>query len=122
MSEQTEFRAEVRDWLANHCPQGARGPGVVHTGSTKITFTDDTNRWKDVMADRGWTVPMWPKEYGGGGLSVDETRILYEEMGAIDARPPLVDMGTRMLGPTLLEYGTEAQKKRHLTVIAPGSL
>ena len=63
---------------------------------------------------------MWPTEYGGGGLSLEQTKVLYEEMSAIDARPPLRNMGTRMLGPTLLEYGTEDQKRRHLTAIAEG--
>ncbi len=73
----------------------------------------------ETMAERGWTVPGWPKEYGGG-LSTEESLILYEEMRAIGARAPLVNMGTRMFGPTLLEFGTEDQKKRHLTVIAQG--
>ncbi|MGK0400941.1 MAG: alkylation response protein AidB-like acyl-CoA dehydrogenase [Candidatus Azotimanducaceae bacterium] len=85
-----------------------------------MTFKPDTQRWLAVMAERGWTVPQWPKEYGGAGLSLAETQVLYEEMQAIDARPPLVNMGTRMLGPTLLEHGTEDQKLRHLTLIAKG--
>ena len=63
---------------------------------------------------------MWEKEYGGAGLSIAQTQVLFEEMSAIDARPPLVNMGTRMLGPTLLEFGTEDQKKRHLNLIARG--
>jgi acyl-CoA dehydrogenase len=54
------------------------------------------------MAERGWTVPTWPTEYGGGGLSPDQAKILYEEMGAINARSPLMGMGTSMIGPTLL--------------------
>ena len=120
MSELTEFRADVRGWLAENCPAGVRGPGAVHTGSTKQTFDADTQRWLEVTAERGWTVPDWPVAYGGGGLSPDETRILLEEMAAISARAPLINMGTRMLGPTLLEYGTEAQKKEHLTRIAQG--
>lgn len=116
-----DFRAETRAWLTENCPQGARGAGEIHTGSTKVAIKDpDVQAWMETMAERGWTVPMWPEAYGGGGLSEDKTRILYEEMAAIGARPPLVNMGTRMLGPTLLEYGTEAQKLRHLTVIAQG--
>ena len=118
MVELQEFRDETRVWLTENCPEGARGPGEIHTGSTRLTFSADTQRWMELMAERGWTVPDWPKDYGGGGLSPEETRILYEEMVAIGARAPLVNMGTRMLGPTLLEFGTEDQKKRHLTVIA----
>lgn len=115
-----QFRSETRVWLAENCPVGARGPGEVHSGSTKVVFQPDTQRWLQVMAERGWTVPQWPKAYGGADLSLAETQILYEEMQAIDARPPLMNMGTRMLGPTLLEHGTEDQKQRHLTLIAKG--
>jgi len=120
MTDLKTFREEAKNWLAENCPAGARGPGEVHTGSTKVKFSEDTQTWMERMAAKGWTVPMWPKEYGGADLSIDETRALYEEMAAIDARPPLMNMGTRMLGPTLLEFGTEDQKKRHLTLIAKG--
>lgn len=120
MSDLNEFRAETRAWLEANCPEGARGPGPVHTGSTKLTFSDDTNLWLERMADKGWTVPNWPKAYGGADLSNDECKVLYEEMAAINARMPLVNMGTRMLGPTLLEYGTEEQKLKHLNIIAKG--
>ncbi|MDA0978276.1 MAG: acyl-CoA dehydrogenase family protein [Proteobacteria bacterium] len=120
MSELDTFRQETRSWLAENCPPGARGPGEIHTGSTKIRFQPDTQLWMERMAARGWTVPTWPREYGGGDLSPDQARVLFEEMAAIGARAPLVNMGTRMLGPTLLEYGTEEQKQRHLTLIAQG--
>ena len=120
MSELQAFREEVRGWLGEHCPEGARGEGDIHLGTTKKTYHRDVDAWLEIMAERGWTVPMWPTEYGGGGLSLEQTKVLYEEMSAIDARPPLRNMGTRMLGPTLLEYGTEDQKQRHLTAIAEG--
>jgi len=120
MGDLSAFREETRTWLVENCPEGAKGEGIVHTGSTKVTFPPDVQLWMERMAERGWTVPTWPKEYGGGGLSVEETRVLFEEMNEVGARPPLVNMGTRMFGPTLLEYGTEEQKQRHLTVIAKG--
>jgi alkylation response protein AidB-like acyl-CoA dehydrogenase len=72
------------------------------------------------MAGRGWTVPDWPREYGGGGLSPAETKILKQEMARIGARNPLYSFGISMLGPALLKYGTEEQKKRFLTEIALG--
>ena len=123
MAALEEFRLETRAWLKENCPDGARGPGEIHTGSTKRTIEHaDTQRWMEVMAERGWTVPTWPTEYGGGGLSTDEAIVLAEEMQAIDARAPLLNMGTRMLGPTLLEYGSEAQKERHLRRIALGQV
>jgi alkylation response protein AidB-like acyl-CoA dehydrogenase len=67
-------------------------------------------------------VPDWPSEYGGGGLSAAETKILREEMEAIGARPPLLSFGISMLGPALLKYGTEEQKTRFLTEIARGEI
>ena len=122
MSEATEFRADVAAWLAENCPEGARGPGQIASGSTKITLEPDVALWLERMAEKGWTVPTWPTEYGGGGLSADQAKILYAEMSKINARSPLMGMGTSMIGPTLLEYGTEEQKQRHLPKIARGEV
>ena len=119
MSQLHEFRSDTRQWLAENCPPGARGPGPVSNGSSKIEITDeDTLLWLERMIEKGWTVPNWPKEYGGGGLNNDEYLILLEEMAAINARPALSSFGTSMIGPTLLEFGDEKQKKRHLPRIA----
>src|SRR5260370_1851509 len=71
------------------------------------------------MRDKGWTVPHWPKEYGGG-VDPEQTKIVRQEMAAIGARQPLVSFGISMLGPALLKYGTDAQKKEHLPKIAAG--
>ena len=114
-----DFRAEARAWLAANCPPGARGPGPIPNGSTKIRIRDkDTLAWLELMIERGWTVPDWPKEYGGAALGKEEYLVLLEEMRRIDARPPLSGFGTSMLGPTLLEFGTERQKQTHLPRIA----
>jgi alkylation response protein AidB-like acyl-CoA dehydrogenase len=119
MSELQEFRAETRAWLAENCPPGARGPGPVANGSSKIEITDaDTLLWLERMIEKGWTVPAWPEQYGGGGLSNEEYMILLQEMAAINARPALSSFGTSMIGPTLLEFGSEDQKQRHLPRIA----
>jgi alkylation response protein AidB-like acyl-CoA dehydrogenase len=67
-------------------------------------------------------VPTWPREYGGAGLTKEEFVILLDELQRIRARPPLGGMGVSMIGPTLLEYGTEAQKLEHLPAIARGEL
>ncbi|MFK7914001.1 MAG: acyl-CoA dehydrogenase family protein [Pseudomonadales bacterium] len=120
MSDLAEFRAEAKEWLQRNCPAGARGPGVVHSGSTKVAFDADLQLWLERMAERGWTVPTWPEAYGGAGLDDDRAQVLFDEMGALGARLPLMNMGTRMLGPTLLEFGSEAQKIEHLTRIAQG--
>ena len=119
----SEFRLEARAWLDENCPAGARGDGQIPTGSTKIEISDPEVRlWLDRMAEKGWTVPTWPTEYGGGGLSTEEFVALVDEMRRIDARPPLMGMGTGLIGPTLLELGTDDQKQRHLPPIARGEV
>ena len=119
MTELAEFRAETRAWLEANCPPGARGPGLIPTGSSKVEITDpDTRVWLDRMIEKGWTAPDWPKEYGGGGLSRLEYAILAEEMKRIEARPPLGSFGVMMIGPTILEFGTEKQKRTHVPRIA----
>ena len=119
MSDLKNFRETTRVWLEENCPPGARGPGEVSNGSTKIVIEDsDTRLWLERMVEKGWTVPSWPKAYGGGGLSTEEYVILLEEMKRISGRPALSGFGTSMIGPTLLEYGTEEQKLRHLPRIA----
>ena len=118
-TELAGFQAETRAWLETNCPPGARGPGPIPAGSTKVKITDrDTRLWLDRMIERGWTVPNWPTEYGGGGLDKDRFTILIEEMRRIGARPALAGFGTSMIGPTLLEMGTERQKRTHLPRIA----
>ena len=74
------------------------------------------------MAERGWTVPAWPREYGGGGLSADEAKVLAQEMRALGCRLPLASFGIWMLGPALLKFGSEAQKREHLPKIVRGEI
>jgi alkylation response protein AidB-like acyl-CoA dehydrogenase len=74
------------------------------------------------MGAKGWGTPTWPAEYGGGGLSRAEARVLAEEMARIGARNPIGGMGVMMFGPTLLEYGNEAQKKAHIPPIVHGEV
>ena len=115
MNSIEEFRNETRAWLEDNCPSGARQPGQIPTGSTKINIQDtDTRTWLDRMIEKGWTTPTWPKEYGGGGLSNTEYMTLIQEMRRINARAPLGGMGVSLIGPTLLEYGTAEQKERHI--------
>ena len=78
--------------------------------------------WRHRLGSMGWTVPTWPKKYGGGGLSPAESRVLIEELRAINARLPMVGQGVSMVGPTLLEFGTEEQKLSHLPSIAMGDV
>jgi alkylation response protein AidB-like acyl-CoA dehydrogenase len=127
MSDLEAFRSEVRIWLEANCPAEMREPVRDETdmcwGGRKPVFKSDAQKkWLDLMAQRGWTVPDWPKEYGGGGLSPAETKVLRQEMAAIGARNPLYSFGISMLGPALLKYGSEEQKKRFLPEIARGEI
>ena len=126
MSELSEFRSETRAWLEENCPASMRTPMVedemVNGGSKRRSTNPDSYVWLDRMADKGWTVPNWPKEYGGAGLGKDEYVVLLEEMARINARSPLQGMGVTMIGPTLLEFGNDDQKQRHLPQIANGEI
>jgi alkylation response protein AidB-like acyl-CoA dehydrogenase len=70
----------------------------------------------------GWTAPTWPTEYGGGGLSAAQAKVLEQELAAAKLPPPLMGFGLEMIGPTLLNFGTEEQKREHLTKIARGEI
>ena len=102
MSDLESFRAELRAWLAVNCPpemrEPVRGEEDFCWGGRNAVFKSDAQRlWMERMAERGWTVPDWPREYGGGGLSPAETKILRQEMAAIGARNPLYSFGISML-------------------------
>jgi alkylation response protein AidB-like acyl-CoA dehydrogenase len=127
MTDLDTFRTETRAWLEANCPPEMREPvrtdkDAVWGGRDQSDMTPAQKQWMDRMGERGWTVPDWPKEYGGGGLSAAETKVLREEMAAIRARNPLNSFGISMLGPALLKYGTEEQKKRFLPEIARGEI
>tara|TARA_B100001029_G_scaffold13359_1_gene8977 strand:+ start:16048 stop:17244 length:1197 start_codon:yes stop_codon:yes gene_type:complete len=121
MTELQAFREETKDWLETNCPPEMRKPGDVCWGGRKPQFSHpDQEIWLERMGDKGWTCPTWPSKYGGGGLSKEENQILQEEMNAIGARSPLGSFGIWMLGPALLEFATEEQKKEHLPGIVKG--
>ena len=120
-SDLDTFRSEARDWLEGNFPKSlANVQSAMIPGGEKPT--GDALLWKQRMADKGWGTPTWPTEYGGGGLSGVEARVLQQEMNRFGAKNPMLGMGTSMFGPTLLEYGTEAQKKRHIPPIVRGEL
>lgn len=127
MTDLDTFRTETRAWLAENCPPEMREPvrsekDVCWGGRRFEPSSPAQKDWLDRMASRGWTVPDWPKDYGGGGLSPAETKVLREEMAAIRARSPLNSFGISMLGPALLKYGDEEQKQEHLPPIARGEI
>ena len=121
MTDLQTFREETRNWLEANCPPEMRKPGDVCWGGRNAQFSHpDQEIWLERMGDKGWTCPTWPSEYGGGGLSKEENIILQEEMNSIGARSPLGSFGIWMLGPALLEFATDEQKKEHLPGIVKG--
>ena len=124
--ELDEFRTETRAWLEENCPASMRTPTpedeVIWGGRGQDWVNPDSKVWMESMAEKGWTVPRWPESYGGAGLSIDQDKILGEEMRAINARSPLQSFGIWMLGPALLEFASEDQKLHYLPQIARGEI
>ena len=122
-----DFRTETRAWLEANCPpemrQPIRGDEDLCWGGRRAAFTSEAQRlWLERMAERGWTAPRWPSAYGGGGLSAEEAAVLQQEMEHLGCRPPLSSFGIWMLGPALLKYGSEEQKREHLPPIVRGEV
>ncbi len=126
MSDLEQFRAATKAWLEENCPEEMRSDGgldAICWGGRKWKFESEAQKvWLERMAEKGWTVPAWPKEYGAGGLSKEEVKILKSEMRAIGARSPLESFGIWMLGPALLKFGTHEQKAHFLPPIARGEI
>ena len=122
MIDLNTFREETREWLEANCPESMRNRSFHWEDAHEVYDTDEARSWLKVMAERGWTAPMWPKEYTGGGLSREEAQVLAQEMGRIKAIPASTGMGLSMIGPTLLEVGTEEQKQRHIPKIVSGEV
>ena len=121
------FRAETRAWLEANCPAEVRAPmpseaDMIWGGRKAVFATPAHERWMRVMGERGWTAPEWPREYGGGGLSREQAKVLASELRRIKAQPALNSFGVWMLGPALLAFGTEEQKKRFLPEIVRGEI
>ena len=121
------FRAELRGWLEENCPQEMRDGGMsedaICWGGTQWTFSSPAQKdWLERAAAKGYTVPTWPVEYGGAGLNREEEKVFHEEMARINARSPLQSFGIWMLGPALLHFGTHEQKLHYLPPIARGEI
>jgi len=127
MSDPESFRAEVRAWLAANCPPEMRQPArteedICWGGRNCVFQSEAQKQWLERCAAKGYTVPDWPKAYGGAGLTPEETKILRTEMAKLGCRSPLNSFGIWMLGPALLKFGTEEQKVHYLNQIARGEI
>ena len=124
MEQLEQFREEVRAWLEENCPATMRAPMVgdedVCWGGRKIVYQSDEQRlWLERMAQKGWTVPQWPREYGGAGLSRAESKILQQEMSQLGCRPPLTSLGIIMLAPALFKFASDATESSSIYQRSP---
>ena len=126
MADLDTFRTETRAWLEANYPPSLHEPMAEDDapwgGRRYNPSNPDAKLWLQRMGAKGWTAPMWPAAYGGGGLTADENRVLQQELGRIKARPALMSFGVWMLGPVLLEYATEEQKQKFLPPIVRGEI
>ena len=126
MSAIDTFRAETRAWLEANCPESLRGAaasGDLVWGGSQVEFgSEDQRLWFERMRDKNWFCPDWPEAYGGGGLTPEQDAVLQQELKRLKCRPPQINLGIWMLGPVLLEFGTEEQKKRLLTPMTRGEV
>ena len=108
------FRADTRRWLESNCPPSMRSridDDTIGGGKRQRFDNPEAKVWLDAMAKKGWTALTWPAEYGGGGLTTDEARVLQEEMLAIQAKPAIQGMGFSMIGPTPLDLAQRLRKQ-----------
>ncbi|MDX1734812.1 MAG: acyl-CoA dehydrogenase family protein [Halioglobus sp.] len=127
MGDAETFRAETRAWLEENCPASMRTPmrtdDDVCWGGRECEFqSEDQRLWLERMAERGWTVPEWPRQYGGGGLDAEQAGILKQEMASLGCRQPLASLGIIMLAPAMFKFASEEQKLEHLPGIARGEI
>jgi len=117
-----QFRGEAAAWLAANFPPALKGKAFM--AATEVTTTHaDLKAWRKAIGLKGWATPTWPAEYGGGGLSPQQARVLTQEMAKIGAfNPMMFGMGVTMIGPTILDYGTEEQKAKHIPPIVRGEV
>ncbi len=117
-----DFRAEARTWLEANFPAALQGKAVL--AAAEISAPDpDLKAWRKAIGLKGWGTPTWPAEYGGGGLSPQQARVLAQEMAKLGAFNPLMfGMGVTMIGPTILDYGTAEQKAKHIPPIVRGEV
>ena len=120
MGEVSEFRSEVRAWLSENCPKGACGPGQIAVGSSKIILEPDVALWLERCAEQGYTAPHLAHRIRWRWLRSPICQGAVRRNGGYRCTCTAGRMGMSMIGPTLLEYGTEEQKARHLPDITAG--
>lgn len=120
-----QFREEVAQWVQNNFPPSLANMKFGFEGDADEDKSADLELWRARLAEQGWGAPTWPSEFGGAGLTDPQAKLISQEMhkiGAFNHIPMISGMGVTMVGPTLLEYGTDDQKARHLPGIASGEV
>jgi alkylation response protein AidB-like acyl-CoA dehydrogenase len=117
--EAEAFRSEIRGWLEEHLPQGWFEPDFEMTPEERRAFNED---WPHRLYEGGWICASWPEEYGGKGLSILENVVLAEEFARAKAPLRADFFGDTLVGPTILQWGTEEQKKEFLPKIQRGEM
>jgi alkylation response protein AidB-like acyl-CoA dehydrogenase len=117
--EDEAFRAEIRSWLQTNLPKGWFEPGFEMSNEERKKFNDE---WPNKLFEGGWICATWPKEYGGKGLSTMQGVVLAEEFANAKAPMRADFFGDTLVGPTLLQWGTEEQKKEFLPQILNGKM
>ncbi|AOJ11390.1 acyl-CoA dehydrogenase family protein [Burkholderia mayonis] len=115
-AEEEAFRAQVQRFLADKLP-----PRIARKVKGGLRLTrDDMREWHAILDEQGWLASHWPREWGGPGWSVAQ-KFLFDNECALAGAPRIVPFGVNMLGPVLIKYGSEAQKRRWLPRILDGS-
>jgi alkylation response protein AidB-like acyl-CoA dehydrogenase len=117
--EAEAFRAEIRTWLEDNLPEGWGRPGFELDADERSAFNAE---WNKKLADGGWICASWPTEYGGKGLTTMESVVLNEEFARVGAPLRGDFFGDTLVGPTILQWGTEEQKKEFLPHIMRGEM
>ena len=113
------FRAEIRAWLTENLPEGWFSPGFKLEGEARKRFNEE---WPSKLYAGGWICASWPTEYGGKGLNVMQNVVLAEEFARAKAPLRADFFGDTLVGPTILQWGTEEQKKEFLPKILNGQM
>ena len=112
--DEAAFRTEVRAWVEANLPATLRG-------RTNRPPPAELMPWYRALSRKGWIAPHWTKEYGGMGATLNQQIIMTEELARVGA-PQMPAQGLNHIGPILIEFGTDAQKAKHLPPIIDGSV
>jgi len=116
-AEEEAFRTEVHNFIETECPASLRGKDV-----NFFQELPNLMEWRKKIAEKGWIAPAWPKEYGGAGMSIMEQFIYSMETARMRSPAPIIlgGLAVAVIGPTIIIYGTEEQKQKHITKILAG--